>query len=297
MLDRNTILRVACIDIGSNTTRLLVADVDDGRLEVVSQEKAFIALGRELGTDGRIGQAKLAELMQVVEAQVGAAQRLGATEVRAVATAAVRRAANGRRLVRDVAERTGTEIEILSAGEEARLAFVGAVGMLDEPPMGLVAVLDIGGGSSELVIGEPGWPPVWWESVPLGSSTITERWLHSDPPHPSELSAALQRVRMAVAGLSPPRPVQALAVGGSATSLGRVAGRLLDGPAFARALYLLGTEPAATLGHRLGVDPRRVRLLPGALLLLEALTARLGVSLAVGRGGIREGLLLELAVR
>jgi len=297
MVNRDTILRVACIDIGSNTTRLLVADVDDGRLEVVWQEKAFTALGRELGTDGRIGQAKRAELMQVVEAQVVSAQRLGATEVRAVATAAVRRAANGRRLVRDVAERTGTEIEILSAGEEARLAFAGAVGMLDEPPTGLVGVVDIGGGSSEMVVGESGWTPAWWESVPLGSSSITDRWLHSDPPRPSELSTAFDRVREAVAGLSPPRPVRALAVGGSATSLGRVAGRLLDGPAFARARYLLGTEPAATVGHRLGVDPRRVRLLPGALLLLEAMAGRLGVPLAIGHGGIREGLLLELAVR
>ena len=100
-----------------------------------------------------------------------------------------------------------------------------------------------------------------------------------------------------VAGLEPPRPSRALAVGGSATSLGHVAGGLLDGPAFARALYLLGTESAATLGQRIGVDPRRVRLLPAALLLLEAMAGRLGAPLIVSRGGIREGLLLELAVR
>ena len=131
----------------------------------------------------------------------------------------------------------------------------------------------------------------------LGSSSVTDRWLPSDPPRPSELGVALDHVRDAVAGLSPPTPGRALAVGGSATSLGRVAGRLLDGPAFARALYLLGTEPSAALGARIGVDPRRVRLLPGALLLLEAMATRLGVPLTVSRGGIREGLLLELAVR
>jgi exopolyphosphatase / guanosine-5'-triphosphate,3'-diphosphate pyrophosphatase len=290
-------LRAACIDIGSNTTRLLVADVDDGRLEVVTEAKAFTALGRELQAHGRIGAPKLVELVAVVEAQVAAAQRLGAVETRAVATDAVRRAANGRRLAREVAERTGAEIEILSAGEEARLAFTGAVGMLDEPPTGLVGVVDVGGGSSELVVGEPGWAPAWWESVPLGSSSVTDRWLHSDPPRASELAAALDQIRDAVAGLSPPRPGRALAVGGSATSLGCVAGTLLDAPAFARALYLLGTEPSAALGDRIGVDPRRVRLLPAALLLLEAMAARLGVPLTVSRGGIREGLLLELAVR
>jgi exopolyphosphatase / guanosine-5'-triphosphate,3'-diphosphate pyrophosphatase len=271
--------------------------VDDGRLEVVTQQTAFTALGRELQAHGRIGPSKLLELVAVVEAQLATAQRLGATETRAVATAAVRRAANGRRLARELAERTGAEIEVLSAGEEARLAFCGAVGMLDEPPTGLVGVADVGGGSSELVIGEPGLAPVWWESVALGSSSVTDRWLHSDPPCRSELSVALDHVRDAVAGLDPPMPGRALAVGGSATSLGRVAGRLLDGPAFARALYLLGTEPAAALGERLGVDPRRIRLLPGALLLLEAMATRLGVPLTISRGGIREGLLLELAVR
>ena len=290
-------LRAACIDIGSNTTRLLVADVDDGRLQVVAQDTAFTALGRELQAHGRIGASKFVELIAVVEAQVAAAQGHGATQTRAVATAAVRRAANGRRLARELTQRTGVQIEVLSAGEEARLAFSGAVGMLDEPPSGLVGVVDVGGGSSELVVGQPGSVPEWWESVALGSSSVTDRWLHSDPPRPAELGVALDHVREAVAGLAPPTPARALAVGGSATSLGRVAGRLLDGPAFAKALYLLGTEPSAALGGRIGVDPRRVRLLPGALLLLEAMAARLGLPLTVSRGGIREGLLLELAVR
>jgi exopolyphosphatase / guanosine-5'-triphosphate,3'-diphosphate pyrophosphatase len=264
---------------------------------VVTQETAYTALGHELQAHGRIGASKLVELIAVVEAQVATARGLGATQTRAVATAAVRRAANGRRLARELAERTGAEIEILSAGEEARLAFSGAVGMLDEPTIGLVGVVDVGGGSSELVVGEPGSAPAWWESVALGSSSVTDRWLHSDPPRPSELGIALDHVRDAVAGLEPPKPGRALAVGGSATSLGRVAGRLLDGPAFARALYLLGAEPSAALASRIGVDPRRIRLLPGALLLLEAMATRLGVPLTVSRGGIREGLLLELAVR
>jgi exopolyphosphatase/guanosine-5'-triphosphate,3'-diphosphate pyrophosphatase len=274
-----------------------VADIDHGRLEIVAQEKAFTELGRELQAHGGIGASKFVELVAVVEAQVAAARHFGAAQTCAVATAAVRRDANGRRLARELAERTGIEIEILSAGEEARLAFAGAVGMLDGPSTGLVGVVDVGGGSSELVVGEWGRAPSWWKSIPLGSSSVTDRWLHSDPPLPSELGAALDHVRGAVAGLSPPRPGRALAVGGSATSLGRVAGRLLDGPAFATALYLLGTEPSAALGARIGVDPRRVRLLPGALLLLEAMTGRIGVPLTVGRGGIREGLLLELAAR
>jgi exopolyphosphatase / guanosine-5'-triphosphate,3'-diphosphate pyrophosphatase len=233
----------------------------------------------------------------VVSDHVATARELGATELRAVATDAVRRAANGRRLARELAERTGTRIEILTAGEEARLAFAGAVGMLDPTPRGLVGVVDVGGGSSELVVGEPGRPVRWWESVPLGSSSLTDGCLPSDPPAPQELLAALTQVRDAVAGMAPPRPQHALAVGGSAASLAQVTGRRLDGPAFARALQLLGSEPAAALGRRIGVDPRRVRLLPAALLLLEAMAARLGLPLTIGRGGIREGLLLETARR
>jgi exopolyphosphatase/guanosine-5'-triphosphate,3'-diphosphate pyrophosphatase len=266
-------------------------------LEILRQDRSFTALGRELRADGLIGERKLAELIDVIQRHAATARELGATELRAVATDAVRRAANGRRLARELAERTGTRIEILSAGEEARLAFAGAVGMLEDPPRGLVGVVDVGGGSCELVVGRPGRPVSWWQSVPLGSSSLTDGWLPSDPPAPSELLAARDRVRDAIAGMSPPKPDRGLAVGGSATSLGRVTGRRLDAPAFAVALQLLGTEPAAVLGRRIGVDPRRVRLLPAALLLLDALAARLGVPLAIARGGIREGLLLEAELR
>jgi exopolyphosphatase / guanosine-5'-triphosphate,3'-diphosphate pyrophosphatase len=257
----------------------------------------FTALVRELGTDGRIKEHTLDELAAIVSKQAGTARQLGATELRAVATAAVRRAANGRRLARSVSERTGTTIEILTAGEEARLAFAGAVGMLAQPPTGLVGVVDVGGGSCEIAVGEAGRSVTWWESVPLGTITLTDRCLPSDPPRPAELAAARSQAGIAVAGISPPAVGPGLAVGGSATSLGRVTGRLLDGAALHRALDLLGGATAGELGGRLGIDPRRVRLLPAALLLLEAIAARLGTPLAISSGGIREGLLLETAIR
>jgi exopolyphosphatase / guanosine-5'-triphosphate,3'-diphosphate pyrophosphatase len=257
----------------------------------------FTALARELERDGRIEQRTVDELTAVVADQMRTAQRLGATELRAVATAAVRRAADGRRLVRSVGERTGAAIEILSAAEEARLAFAGAVGMLERPPSGPIGVVDVGGGSCEMAVGEASGPVSWWESVPFGSMSLTDRCLPSDPPPTSELDEARALVRGAVAEISPPTPRRTLAVGGSATSLCRVTGPLLDGPAVARALELLGGEPAAVLGERIDVDPRRVRLLPAALVLLEAIAARFGAPLAIGSGGIREGLLLETAGR
>ncbi len=286
-------MRAACVDIGSNTTRLLVADVDRCGLRVVAEERVFTALGSELEADGRIGAAKLAELAAIVRLQVGTARALRADSIRAVATEAVRRAANGRRLVRELAAQTGIEIEILTAGEEARLAFTGAVGMLERPPAASIAVVDVGGGSSELVIGAPDRSISWWQSTPLGSSTIVDRWLPDDPPTPAQLQTASQRAREAVSEMRPPRPERALAVGGSATSLALVAGRVLDGPAFAAALTLLCSEPSGPLGERLGVDPRRMRLLPAGLVLLQAIAARLGLPLLVVRGGLREGLLLS----
>jgi exopolyphosphatase / guanosine-5'-triphosphate,3'-diphosphate pyrophosphatase len=252
-------------------------------------------LGGELREHGQIGEAKLTELVAIVRGHVALARRLGASELRAVATDAVRRAANGRRLVREVSDRSGTRIDILTAREEARLAFAGAVGMLETPPCGLIGVLDVGGGSSELVVGECRRPVAWWESVPVGSSSLTDDCLPSDPPAAAEVLVGREHARAAVAAMSPPRPARALAVGGSAASLARVTGPVLDGPAFARALNLLAGGPAAAVGRRLDIDPRRVRLLPAALLLLEAMSSRLGIAPTIGRGGIREGVLLEAA--
>lgn len=279
-------VRVACVDVGSNTTRLLVADVRDGRLTVVTERKSYTAVGR----------ATPAEVTAVVAEQLAAARAARADEVRGVATAAVRGRSDGRALVAAIRAATGLELTVLSPEDEAQLAFGGAIGMLDGPaPAGLIGVVDVGGGSSELAVGEAGGPLVWWESVPLGSRSVTERWLLSDPPRSDEMLAALVEIRAAMARLSPPTPRTALAVGGSATSLGRVAGRRLDRSACSRALYLLGSAPAAALAASAGVDPQRVRLLPAALMLLETAAARLQRPLAVCAGGIREGVLLRAA--
>jgi len=246
-------VRAACIDIGSNTTRLLVADRDASGLVEVHQERVFTRLGRGLRPGGVITDERIEEVVAVVRRQVEIAQAHGADELRGVATAAVRTAANGTALVQAIARSIGLEVTVLSAAEEARLAFLGAAAMMGESPAGELGVIDVGGGSSEIVIGRPPDRISWWASVPVGSGVLTEDHLRSDPPTASELAAARVAVAQALAGDEPPPPALAVAVGGSATSLSRVAGPVLDAAALARSLGLLTAEPSGAVAARFAI--------------------------------------------
>jgi exopolyphosphatase / guanosine-5'-triphosphate,3'-diphosphate pyrophosphatase len=286
-------VRAACIDIGSNTTRLLVADCAGRQVTLVHQERAFTRIGRGLAASGAISEAKIGEVVAVVADQLAAAREHGAGTIRGVATAAIRRAANGPALVEAIAGRTGLRVEILSSQEEARLAFLGAATTLAQAPAGRLGVIDVGGGSSELVVGMAPDQVGWWASVDLGSGALTEHSLASDPPRPQELAAARSEIAAALSGLRPPRPELTVAVGGSATSLSRLAGPTLDPGRLERLLALLTSEPAAAVAQSYEIDPQRARLLPAGLLILEGIADLLGAALTVGQGGIREGVLLE----
>jgi exopolyphosphatase/guanosine-5'-triphosphate,3'-diphosphate pyrophosphatase len=286
-------VRRACIDIGSNTTRLLVADCHADGLVEVHQERAFTHVRRALGPAEEIHPDKIAEVVAVVAAQVEAARALGAAEVRGVATAAVRQAANRGTLVGAVRTSCGLEVEILSAEQEARFAFGGAARTLGYVPDGLLGVVDVGGGSCELVVGTVPDRVSWFASFELGSGQIADECLRSDPPSAEELGRARARVSQVLDGVQPPPAARVVAVGGSATSLRVIAGPRLDAAAFTRVLALLGSEPVATVARRFALDPNRVRLLPAGLLILEAAAERFGAPLEVARGGLREGVLLE----
>ncbi len=288
-------MRRACIDIGSNTTRLLVADLEDGRLVEVHQERAFTRVGRAMCPDGTIAASKLNEVVEVVAAQFGVAREHGATQVRGVATEAIRRAANRSALIDAIQGACGLEVEVLSCQDEARLAFVGAAGTLGRMPDGELGVVDVGGGSTELVIGTPPGRVRWSTSFGLGSGNLTDRCIGSDPPTAAEVAHARAEVAAAVAGLDVPSPGEAVAVGGSATSLRRVAGPRLDAESVASSLRLVATERASVIASRFAIDLERVRLLTAGLLLLETASRLFGGALEIGFGGIREGVLLEAA--
>lgn len=286
-------MRRACIDIGTNTTRLLVAECGGRELLEVHQERAFTRVGKGRGRDGAIGPAKIAEVVAVVSAQLQAARDHGAGDVRGVATAAIRSAPDGAALVAAIHRTCGLAVDILSGEEEARLAFVGAAGTLGHVPTGELGVVDVGGGSSELVIGIAPDRVRWCASFALGSGDLADGYLWSDPPSESELARARAEIARALDGLEVPRPTEAVAVGGGAASLRRLAGPLLDSEAFDRSLRVLAAERASEIARRFTIDYERVRLLPAGLLILEAASQLFGAALQVGCGGIREGVLLE----
>nr|MBA3327910.1 exopolyphosphatase [Solirubrobacterales bacterium] len=165
--------RCACIDIGSNTTRLLVAEDEGGRLREVLAERAFTRMGAACGADGRIAAPKVAEVVQIVARQVRLARELEVDALRVVATAAARRAPNRDELADSVAAAACMPLSILSETEEARLAFAGAIGTLPAAPAGQLGVVDVGGGSTELVVGTVAGGVAWSTSLPVGSGVVT----------------------------------------------------------------------------------------------------------------------------
>lgn len=288
-------MRRACIDIGSNTTRLLVAECGPHGLLEVDQQRAFTRIGRDVRSHGRITVAKLVEVVAVVAQQIAHARAIGAASVHAVATAAVRRAANAEELVAAIHDRCGLWVEVLSGEQEARLAFRGAVGTLERPTEATLAVIDVGGGSCEVAVGRASDGVRWWRSLELGSGEVADRCLSGDPPRAGEFEAARVLIGEAVEDLQVPAVQEAVAVGGSATSLRRLAGPMLDQRSLMRALTLLANVPGPELARRFALDRERIRLLPAGLLILQAISRRVTVPLHVGRGGMREGVLLEVA--
>jgi len=287
-------MRCACIDIGSNTTRLLVAEAAHGRLDPVLEQRAFTRIGRQIDTLGAIPEQTIAAVAAVVGEQRAAAEAAGAVHVRVVATAAIRRAANRDALVAALRGEAGVEVAVLSAGDEGRLAFAGATRTLEPPPAGTIAVVDVGGMSTEIAIGTLAGGVTWLRSFAIGSGLLARR-CRADPPSRADLEVMTAAAEAEFAAADAPRLDHAVAVGGSAASLPTLIGPVLDAAAVARALATLGSAPAAVVARRHGLAPERTELLPAGILVLAAAARCLGMPLRIARGGLREGVVLELA--
>ena len=285
----------ACIDIGTNTTRVLVAEAAQGRLTEVLAGKVFTRMGRGLGAGGALAPEKIAEVADVVARQRELAEELGAAPVRVVATAAIRAAPNREAFVAAVRARAGVAVEILDGASEARLAFLGATRTFGRPLHGRVGVVDVGGGSCELAVGTLAEGVSWSASFAVGSGLLADLHLHSDPPAAAELAAVRDHALGVFGGEDVPAPDCAVAVGGSAASLTTLVGAVLEPATLRRALDVLSGATAADVARRFSLIPERVRLLPAGILILDAASQRFGLPLEIGRGGIREGVLLELA--
>jgi exopolyphosphatase/guanosine-5'-triphosphate,3'-diphosphate pyrophosphatase len=285
----------ACVDIGSNTTRLLLAECRGGTLRELMTQRVFTRLGRSIRRGGTIPPEKLVEMTGVVEQQVRHARELGAERIAIVATAAVRQARNGAELTGAIEAATGVPAQVLTEEDEARLAFLGASRTLGAPFEGNLGVVDVGGGSTEIAIGSMEGGVIWSQSFRVGSGFLADSYLTSDPPSAHELQAARAHASGVFEGLRTPPITRAVASGGSATSLRRMAGGELSHEALERAIRLLASAPADDIAERFELDPERVRLLPAGVLILEAVGDVLGQPLKIGNGGIREGVVLELA--
>ena len=283
----------ACIDIGSNTTRLLVAEPAGGQLKELLSQRSFTRIGRALTGDGAIAKKKVREVAGVVATQARMARELGALEVEAVATAAIREASNRDELVEAVRRDAGLGLDVLTFESEARLAFVGATKTLGHPAPGPIAVVDVGGGSSEIAVGTVAGGMKWCASLRIGSGVLADAYLRSDPPSASELHAVREHVAGAFEGLEIPGVERAVAVGGSATSLRRLVGVELEHEALERGLRILASGRVEEVAGRFDLDPERARLLPAGMLILEEASDRLGWPLRIGKGGLREGVILE----
>jgi exopolyphosphatase/guanosine-5'-triphosphate,3'-diphosphate pyrophosphatase len=182
----------------------------------------------------------------------------------------------------------------LSEHEEGRLAFIGATKTLGHPVEGEIGVVDVGGGSSEVVIGTVSEGLRSVQSFKVGSGLLADDFLSNDPPSAAELRAVREHIAEVFDGVKLEHPDQAVAVGGSATSLRTLVGAVLEYETLERAIRVLTGAPTREVAKRFELDPRRVRILPTGVLLLEKLSELLGQPLQIGKGGLREGVILEL---
>jgi len=290
-------MKLAVIDVGSNTIRLLAASVSGGKLETVEQRTAWVRLGADVAAAGAISPLRLEAAARSVSEFAAEARKLGCMHVETLVASPGRQAENGGELLRRLEVAAQTPVRLLRRDEEARLAYDGAVAAsgLEEHTVG---VCDVGGGSTQLAVGTAALGSVWLRSLDIGSLRLTQQVFRRDPPGKQALREARDVVRRHCDGLVMPLPRNALAVGGSARALKRLVGsRTLGEEELAAALKLLRKRPSAELAEEHGIAPERARTLAAGALILAEMQRRLVVPLVVGRGGVREGALLALAAQ
>ena len=285
-------MRYACVDIGSNTTRLLIAEVDGAQWREVMTQRSFTRIGKGRGKDGRLDPERIENTIEVATTQVFLAREMDAIDIAIVATEAVRAAPNRDELTEPIERETGLQVQLLTGSEEARLSFVGATKRLGAVVEGPVAVIDVGGGSTEIAVGTAAGGATWDATFRIGSGKLAESYLSSDPPGVGELEHVRLHVSGAFEGLVVPAAEQAVAVGGTASSLRRLVGAELDHETLERGIRILMSTPIEEVAQRFDMEEERARILPAGMLILEELSDRIGLPLQIGNGGLREGVIL-----
>jgi exopolyphosphatase / guanosine-5'-triphosphate,3'-diphosphate pyrophosphatase len=279
--------RVAVVDIGTNSTRLLVAELDGASLHELQRESIVTRLGEGVDATGRLGEAPQQRVFAALDEYAAA---VGEADVRtAVMTSAVRDAANGAAFADAVRERYGLEGSTLSGDEEARLTFLGATAARDPDDPTALLVIDIGGGSTELVVGAGG-AVEFHTSTQTGVVRHTERHIRSDPPAAGEMDALARDARASIEAAVPAdvreRAGAAVAVAGTATSCAsidlelapydpaKVEGHALSRERLQQLLARLAAMKLADRRQVTGLHPDRApTIVAGVIIMLEVLSA------------------------
>ena len=283
----------AAIDIGSYSVHLLVAEVGTHALKARYDESAHLGLGRTIDSDGRLGGAR-ESLRDTLVGYAERARQLGARTITVAGTDPLRRAPDARVVIGELNAATGLDVVALSHEEEAMLALLGV--QAGRPVDRELVMVDVGGGSTEILLAGPGRLPAA-VGLPLGASRLTGVHVEHDPPTASEIGAMSAEVAVAMLQAPDSAATQLVAVGGTARNLLRVGPQLgardLTRARVRAALDGMAEAPAATTAERYGVRLSRARVLAaGAVILLGALE-RYGLDrLRVAEGGLREGLIL-----
>lgn len=277
--------RVAVIDVGTNSARLLVADVAGGKVVPVDRRSTVTRLGRGVDLSGRLSAEAIEDACAAIAEYVAALEELGAETVDAIATSAVRDASNGGAFVAELRERFALSARVLDGEEEARLTYLGATS--EHSPREPTLVVDIGGGSTELIVGT-GEEISFHTSLQVGVVRHTERHIASDPPTAVELESLAADVRGSIAtAVEPPIEVAAgIAVAGTPNSLAaielelepfdssRVQGHVLSLPSIQRMLSRLASAPLAERVEIAGMHPDRApTIVAGVVILVETMRA------------------------
>ena len=287
--------RVAAVDCGTNSLRLLVADVDPERagLTDVTRRMEVVRLGQGVDQTGRLAPEALARTIAVLRDYASVIAGSGVQAVRMVATSATRDASNAADFVAMVEEVLGVAPEVLTGDEEAVLSFTGATAELaGGPDPGPFLVADIGGGSTEFVLGPAGGLPGERISVNIGCVRMTERHLHGDPPSYQEVAAATADIDATLATVAAAVPVsQARTLVGLAGSVATVVGIAIGLPVYDSARIHHARVPAAgvhavtrglltqTRAERAAIGlmhPGRVDVIGGGALILDRIMQRFG---------------------
>ncbi len=302
--------RVAVVDLGTNSTRLLVAEVSDGQVTELERHSTVTRLGQGVEATGRLADEAIARVSDALGAYREVIDRLKAQSIVAVATSAMRDAENGPAFRDEIEKRFGIDARTISGDEEARLTFLGATSgrAVDAETL----VIDIGGGSTEYVTGKAGRDPTFHVSTTMGSVRFTERHQHSDPPANQELAALAEDAR-AVLEASVPAEVRSsiehgMAVAGTATNLAaidqqldpydpdKVHGYRLNRGACERILAQLAGLTVHERRRVTGLHPDRApTIVAGTVIMLESMRAFDLEEIEVSESDILHGAALSAA--